>query len=932
MNDNLRDARAGQVFVGRQDELAALASALASASAGEPRVVLIQGGAGIGKSSLVFEFLARQRGVRVISASADESETVLPYGVLAQLAAAAATISSDALTGLELLAYGPPPDADPLAVGVDLLAMISSLQRKAEPTVLVVEDAQWADPLSAQALLFACRRLGADHLLVLLTCRAEGMSRLGTGWARFIAGDRRITRLTLGGLDARELGLLCQRLGRTRLSRQALQGLAHHSGGNPLLARALLAELTDGMLAAEGGLARLPKSLADLVLPRLAALSLPARNLVVAVSVLGDHCALADAAAVGGLAGPAAELEEATQAGFLTQQNGSSGWVVSFTHLLVREAVYGALGAGSRSQLHLRAAAVMDGQESLAHRAAAALGPDPALASDLSEAATGAAATGKLLVAARWLQRAAAVTARGPDRNDRMLSAFELQVQAADVAAAEAIRPLVEQFPASARRDTALGLLALLSARPLDAQTLLQAAWDGRDPLAENSAGEAAFGLGALLGMSGSFTAATVWLDRALRTADGSEPWYDGARCIRALPFALSGETGKALNLFRDLPGRAAMVPARHTDALTYRGIVRLWSDDLPAAAEDLGVAVSRIRAGLQVRFPSQPLGFLAETEFRAGRWDDSRAHAELAVSLACDADRDYDLAFAHSLAVPVAACRGDWAAAVGHVEAAEKAAPAFGGFATIFIASAHGILGFARDDPDEALRGTAQALSVAEIDRYDDPAAFWWRPMQIWALIRSGQLGEAGDILTAFESRLTARGSSSALIHATWLRGALAMASGDLDQADHVLRRGRRASGGLTFPFYRGLLDLEHGRCMSRLHQRRDAIDALHAAHGVFAALAARPFMQASEAGLATLGLRPRAAGDAVLPGLTGQELRVARLVASGLSNREVAAQLYLSPKTVEYHLVHVFTKLGLRNRHQLAARLRGDDPGVHD
>jgi DNA-binding CsgD family transcriptional regulator len=201
---------------------------------------------------------------------------------------------------------------------------------------------------------------------------------------------------------------------------------------------------------------------------------------------------------------------------------------------------------------------------------------------------------------------------------------------------------------------------------------------------------------------------------------------------------------------------------------------------------------------------------------------------------------------------------------------------------------------------------------------------------MQVWALIRAGQLGEAADILTAFEARVTARDKRSALVHAAWLGGALAMARGDLDQADQVLRDGRRAPGGHAFPFYRGLLDLEHGRCLSRLHRRREAISALHSAHGVFAALAARPFMQASEAGLAAVGLRPRPGGDPVLPGLTAQELRVARLVASGLSNREVAAQLYVSPKTVEYHLVHAFTKLGLRSRHQLAARVRADHPGA--
>jgi DNA-binding CsgD family transcriptional regulator len=215
---------------------------------------------------------------------------------------------------------------------------------------------------------------------------------------------------------------------------------------------------------------------------------------------------------------------------------------------------------------------------------------------------------------------------------------------------------------------------------------------------------------------------------------------------------------------------------------------------------------------------------------------------------------------------------------AAGHVEAAEQAARAFGGFATIFAASARCILGFARDDPEEALSGAALALAVPEIDRYDDPAAIWWRPLQIWALLRTAKLDDAEAILHGFESRASCRGERPA-----------------------------------------------------RLQRRAAAIDAVRAAHEAFTALRAHPFTLASESELAVLGLRPRPGGDPDLPGLTAQELRVARLVASGLSNRQAAAQLYVSPRTVEYHLASVFTKLDVRTRHQLAARMGGrDGPGA--
>jgi DNA-binding CsgD family transcriptional regulator len=921
--------RAVRVFVGRAAELAALAGALAAARAGDPQVVMVQGEAGIGKSSLITEFLNSQRELPAIAASGETAETVLPFGVVQQLAAGAVAASRGALAGLELLSQGPGPGADPLAVGMELRALISSLQSK-QAVAVVIEDLQWADLPSARALLFACRRLGEDRVLVVLTGRPEATSRLGEGWARFVSGDSRSSVLVLRGLGARELGMLCRRLGRPELSERTVGRLADHTGGNPLLARALLDELTDEELRATGGFFRAPRSLAGLFLPRLAALPRPARDLVVAASVLGERAALADAAAMAGTADPAAALDKAERAGLLVEQDTLSGRVVSFPHLLIRRAVYHDLGAERRRQLHLRAAAIVGGQEALGHQVAAAAGPDAELAADLCAAAAAAENAGKLLLAARYLQQAAAVTGRGPERDERALSAFELLVRSADVAAADAARLVIEQLPASARRDTALGQLALLAARPGDAEALLRAAWDAHDRVRERGVGgEAALGLGMLFKMSGAHGEAAVWLDRALGSGTGSEPWYDAARCTRSFAFLLSGDVGRALGLFGDLPARPAMVPAARTDALAFRGVARLWTGDLQAAAEDLALVAGRIGAGAQIRFPCRALAFLAETEFRLGCWDDARGHAEMAVALACGADRSYDLALVHSAVVPVAACRGDWAAADGHAQAAERAARTFGGFAAILAASARGILGLARDDPEEVLHGAALALAVPEIDYYD-PAAFWWRPAQVWALIRTGRLGKAEAILAAIEARAGRSGRTAALIQAEWLRGSLAMACGDLGEADELLGNARCARHDEPLPFHLGLLDLQHGRCLSRLKRYGAAVDAVHAAHKVFSVLGARPFLRASEAELASAGLRPRPGGDSGLPGLTSQELRVARLVASGLSNREAAAQLYLSPKTVEYHLAHAFTKLGVRSRHQLTTRIRDrENPG---
>jgi len=925
MHEGGEYARSADVFVGRQPELSALDKALTAARAGKPRVVLIEGEAGIGKSSLISEFQKANPGVPVVTASGEETEAFLPYGIVQQLATEAATAPAAALADLELLAAGPRADADPLLVGVELLALFSFLQGN-EAVTVVIEDLQWIDLMSARALLFAIRRLSADRVLTVLTCRPGALPHLGDGWRRYVHSDHRATRLTLGGLNADELRTLCRALGRPGHSDRAFRRLSESTGGNPLLARALLAELDDKALDDPDAQLRAPRSLAEVIQLRLDALSPAGRDFVAAAAVLGEHGRLVDVAALADTPAPEVALGEAERAGLLLEQQTPAGWRVTFGHPLVRQALYDGLGGERRRELHRRAAAIVGGEESLAHRSAAAVGADPELAADLDEAAASAVSSGNLRLAARYRQQAAAVSKRGPARDERVLSSFELLVRAADVAQAETARPIVERLSSSARRDAALGQLAVLAGRPLDAGTLLRAAWAAHDPVADAAAGaEAALGLGMLFGVSGSFTESTMWLDRALSTADGSEPWYDAARSMRAIPFTLSGEPDKALSLFRDLPERAALVPTANTDSLTYRGLVKLWSGDLRGATEDLGQAVKRVRAGLEVRFPGRPLGFLAETEFRCGRWDDCQDHAELAVSLARDADRYYDLPIVHAAAAKVPACRGDWAAAVGHVEAAEEAGRAFGGFAEIFAASARSILGFARNDPGEVLRGASTALAVPEIDYYDDPSAFWWRPLQIWALVRTGQLTEAGATLAAFESRAADRGELVAQISAAWLRGLLAVARGQPEQAERALREGCRACDRDAFPFHRGLLDLEYGRCLARLDRRKAAITAVRAADQVFTALAACPFTEAASVELTALGVRPRGGGDPDLPGLTAQELRVARLVATGLSNREAAARLYLSPKTIEFHLASVFTKLGVHHRHQLAARIHG-------
>ncbi|HEV2244019.1 MAG TPA: ATP-binding protein, partial [Streptosporangiaceae bacterium] len=230
-------------FVGRARELDRLGDLLAEAAAGRPRIAVIEGEAGLGKSSLITEFLSRHRDVPVLAASGEVSEQALPWGMVRQIAHRAET---DQVAGPTLLG-GPAASADPLLVGEELVALFAARSARGVLTV-VIEDLQWADQQSARALLFACRRLAGGKVLVIVSARPQQLGRLGDGWTRFLNGDRRCSRLALARLSAAELAELAAASGRSGLSGRALRRVADHSGGNPLFARAMLTELPDDVL------------------------------------------------------------------------------------------------------------------------------------------------------------------------------------------------------------------------------------------------------------------------------------------------------------------------------------------------------------------------------------------------------------------------------------------------------------------------------------------------------------------------------------------------------------------------------------------------------------------------------------------------------------------------------------------------------------
>ncbi len=211
------------VFVGRVGELARLEAAAAAARRGQPKVVLVEGEGGIGKSSLLARFASALAGATVLRASGDEAEMRSPYGIVGQLTASARSAGRSPSTISELS-----DGVEPLAVGAELVAWLGQVCRGQRMVLAVIDDLQWADRPSARALLFAVRRLQADRVLFVLSAQDGQLCRLGEGWQRFLAGDDRASRIRLGGLGPEDVVALGRALGAGELPRRAARRLIDH--------------------------------------------------------------------------------------------------------------------------------------------------------------------------------------------------------------------------------------------------------------------------------------------------------------------------------------------------------------------------------------------------------------------------------------------------------------------------------------------------------------------------------------------------------------------------------------------------------------------------------------------------------------------------------------------------------------------------------
>ncbi|HEX2272909.1 MAG TPA: AAA family ATPase [Acidimicrobiales bacterium] len=903
-------------FVGRAVELVVLEAALADACAAQPRVVLIQGAAGMGKSALLRRFLGCLEGVRVLFASGDETETSLVYGVVGQLLGGLPGPLPGPLASLG----GQGPTADPLTVGAALVELLGVLQDEG-PVVVVLDDAHWADTASLQALLFALRRLRVDRVLALFAAREEALGALPPSLHRLVATEVGAT-ISLGPLPPPDVARLAASAGAGDLPAAALERLAAHTGGNPLHVRALLAELPRAALLADELPA--PRSYAALVLSRLAACPPEAEALVVAAAVLGLRCPLGVAARVGGVDDPLAAAEAAAAAGLVEPTVGLTAAEIAFTHPLVRAAVYGDLALTRRAALHARAAEVVDDPgAALRHRVAATAAEDPALAAEAADHARREAGRGAWAAAAEGFLPAARLSPGRGDRERHLIEAVDCLILGGEFGRAVALAEEFAAFAHQARRGYGLGRLALFAGREAEAAPLLSAAWESCDHQSEPElAARIAGTLAMVYVRDAQVVTAAEWARRALESDPGASA-TGLARIILAMCLTVMGREAEAMAAVVHLPEDPGGVGPAEADALVGRGVARLWSDELEGARTDLALAVSACRGRGPFLIGLVALFYLADAEYRLGRWDDAVIHAEVAASQADDAEDAISRPVTHAVATFALAARGDWERAESHAEAASAAASALRDpTSTLWAAIAGGRFGAAQGDHARAAAALEPMVGLVRArPDIDEPTVQPWRELYADALLRLGRLEEAEGVLAPLEARAAERGRHSSLAGAARVRGMLEATRGREHAARAAFEAGLCHAAQVAMPFERARLEDAYGRFLRRAGARRRAREQLASAQQAYLTLGARPYLERLERELAACGLTPARRSAAHHLQLTPQELAVARLVAAGKTNREVAAELVVSAKTVGYHLGNVYAKLGVSSRTQLAA-----------
>ena len=901
----------GGVFVGRKAELAGLADVLARARQGEPWLVTIEGESGVGKTALARRSLAPSAGLISLWARADPSEADFEYGLIGQLLRGA---DPQVLARYPLLA-GDAVRSSPFAVGVQLLGILGELQR-AGPVALVIDDVQWADRRSIEALSFAFRRLSVDAVAVILIVRGD-RDQLDAPARRMLLSVAQRRRIVLPGLSVNDVAPLAAALGAGPLGSDAIRRLHDRTGGHTLYLRTVLSD-REGLERLDREMAVVPASLAAAIGDQLAALPAPTRALLEMMAAVNGRVPLGLLGEAASVAEPTAAIEPAVRAGLADLPPDEPTRPVAIRHALQRDAIYTGMTPGRRRELHARAVTIVDEASGWAHRVASLDRPDESLSAQLERLASGEAASGHLGLAATHLLWASDISPARAGRERRLLTAA-LHLMLAEEARGMALREAVEAAAPSPLRSCVLGTMAFSSGRLAEAELRF------REALAQARADPGSRPLAALIAnrLAGTYTL----------LGDGEKVmtfgrWALGTGCLDAaaasqtrtlIAVGACNVTGPrdALDELRHLDADPARVDPVDVDGLSFRGVFRLLAGELGPAVGDLTASLKMARQGATLTLGLRAYFYLALAQYLAGSWDDVLLTAEQGFSAAAIHARRYELPLLHLAAGCVPAGRGMTGEAERHAGLAEEAAASLDyGQERLYAAMARSLVCQAAGD----YPGMAAALGPwqddAALDGRSRMYAVLWRPLLAEGLAGSGQAGPAAAVLDQLRAQST---QASYLAPAlAWLDGWLAEQRGHPGQARRIYQHGEDTASTES-PVYTARLLLAHGRLLRRTGNRKDAAQRLRRAIELYTALRATPFIARTDEELAACGLRQEHDKRRSVLEMTDRETEVAHLIERGMTNAEIAAELFITPKAVEYHLGNIYAKFGLKGRQQL-------------
>jgi DNA-binding CsgD family transcriptional regulator len=909
------------VLAGRAPEQAGLEARIAAAGNGRGSALIITGEPGIGKSALVDDACERANGLRRLAVCGVESESELGFAVLADLTRGLLDHLEElpegqaaALSGA--LGLGPAGALDRLAVYGATLGLLAAASER-EPLLISVDDAHWVDSATIEALMFCARRIDADAIAIFLIARSETpIAERATG----------IERLELDGLDALAVGELLHASTGASVSPSVAGQLARATAGNPLAvleSSALLsaAQLT-GTAIVEEPLAP-GSSIERMFWRRLAALPERCQRALSVVAASDSGATQELLVALGTLELSVEDLEPAERGGVIT----ISGERLVFRHPLMRSVAYHAAPAPDRRGAHRAMASTLEGPEASNrrawHLAAAAVGPEEETAELLEQAAARMRHRAGYAAAGHAQERAARLTPDAEQRSRRLLTAAQDAHLAGRADSARAL--LQEALEATGDEclrsdiERSRGAIEIWGGNVRTAHQLLVDAADRVEPHDPARAAGLLVDATISCNLAGEIESGIAIARRALSLARGLGGETEMlAEALLGITLIFDGDAASGYAMMDRALATASQLPPSVFTQLAFQstGAASVWVEEYERARELFDGLITALRSAGAVAPLAHLLASRADLDFRTGRWPAAHAGALEALDIGRETGQTSGSGLSCVTLARIEAAQGRELQAREHVaEALELTALSGVDLIRTYAAAALGLLELGLGHPDLAREHLASASKFASENGMAEPGIVHWRVDWVEANIRSGEATAAERALAELEAEAERSGRTHALAGAARCRGLLA---GDEAFGAHFEEAFAWHERTPT-PFQRARTELCLGERLRRSGQRKQARVHLTRAGEVFEALGASPWQRLADRELQASGASARCRQPDSAGELTARELQVAIVIAEGASNREAGAALFLSPKTIEFHLSHIYRKLNIRSRSEL-------------